>query len=45
MECNAKTPKNGDSLEKTIISSQNKKKRNDNDEESKDMKKASTVAV
>jgi hypothetical protein len=44
-ECYAKTAKNGDSLEKPTISSQNERKRNDDDEESKDTKKANMVAV
>jgi hypothetical protein len=40
-----KPPKNGDSLEKPTISSQNIKKRNDDDEESKDTKISKTAAV
>jgi hypothetical protein len=39
IECNAKTAKIGDSLEKPTISSQNKRKINDDEEESKATKK------
>jgi hypothetical protein len=44
-ECYAKTTENGDCLEKPTISSQNERKRNDDNEESKDTKKAKTVAI
>jgi hypothetical protein len=44
IECNAKMVKIGDSLEKPTISSQNKKKINDDDEESKATNKIITGA-
>jgi hypothetical protein len=44
-ECFTKTAENGDSLEKPTISSQNKRKRNDDYEGSKDTKKGKTAAV
>jgi hypothetical protein len=44
-DCNAKITENGESLEKYTISSQNKRKRNDDNKGSKDMRKAKTAAV
>jgi hypothetical protein len=44
-ECFTKTAENGDSLDKTTLSSQRKRKRNDDYKGSEDTKKAKMVAI
>jgi hypothetical protein len=44
-ECDAKTTENGENLEKPTITSPNKRKRNDDNEESKETKNTKMAAV